>query len=340
MSFYRRNVIRDVPQELIELLVATASDNSAERNLAQEDFAKAITTPLRQAVLYGDIVRNIFTPVKYAPGTTVEWPLDLLAPGQEDEFVAFTSPGIGRPGERRVEGDYVTVPTYEIKNAIQWSLRYAREANWPIVARALRVLEAGFVKKINNDGWNVILTAVVDRDINVNDADAEVGQFTKRLVSLLKTVMIRNAGGNTASVGRGKLTDIFLSPEAVEDIRNWNVDQVDELTRREIYLSSDDGERLTRIFGVNLHPLNEFGQNQEYQLFVTDRLGAQLPAGDVELVVGLDMSADDSFIMPYKREIQIYHDDNLHRRGEEGYYGDGEFGWGVMDNRRVIAGSF
>lgn len=29
--------------------------------------------------------------------------------------------------------------------------------------------------------------------------------------------------------------NLYISPEALEDIRNWGVDQVDEITRREIY---------------------------------------------------------------------------------------------------------
>jgi hypothetical protein len=336
---YRKSLF-NAPEEVLALLRATAADNTAEREAAQYEFAKALELPLRQGVLYGDVVRNIYEPIKYAPGTTIEWPLDLLAPGTEGEFVAYTSPGIGKIGERRVEGDYVMVPTYEIANSIQWALRFAYEANWNVVARALQILEAGFVKKINDDGWHTLLTAAVDRNILVFDADASAGQFTKRLVSLMKTVMVRNAGGNTTSIKQGKLTDLFTSPEAIEDIRNWGLDQVDELTRREIYLATDDADALTRVFGVNLHPLREFGQQQEYQLFFTNTLGGSLQASDYELVVGVDMVNRDSFIMPYKREVQTWPDLNLHRRGEEGYYGRGEFGFAVLDNRRVVAGSF
>jgi hypothetical protein len=336
---YRKNLF-NAPEGVLALLRATASDIPSEREAAQFEFAKGLELPLRQGVLYGDVVRNVYEPIKYAPGTTIEWPLDLLAPGQEDEFVAYTSPGIGKIGERRVEGDYVTVPTYEISHSIQWALRFAFEANWNVVARALQVLEGGFVKKINDDGWHTLLTAAVDRNILVFDGNASAGQFTKRLVSLMKTVMVRNAGGNSTSIRQGALTDMFLSPEAIEDIRNWGIDIVDELTRREIYLAGDDSDAITRIFGVNLHALREFGAGQEYQLFFQNTLGGTIQSSDVELVIGMDMKNRDSFIMPYKREIQTWPDTTLHRRGEEGYYGRGEFGFAVLDNRRVLAGSF
>ena len=97
---------------------------------------------------------------------------------------------------------------------------------------------------------------------------------------------------------------------------------------------------MTRVFGVNLHDLFEFGDGQEYQdYFVTD-LGGSIESSDVELVIGLDQSADDSFVMPVKKEVEIYEDPALHRHQRQGYYGWAEIGFGVLDNRRIIAGSF
>lgn len=334
------NSMWNPPQALIELIKATADDNPNVRADAQWKLAKAIETPLRKGVLFGDVVRNLYQAMPQGPGQ-VEWPLDILSPGREDEFVAYTSPGVGRIAERKVEGDFVTVPTYEISNSIQWNLRFARDANWPVVARALEVLEAGMVKKINDDGWHVVLTAAYDRNILVYDADATAGQFTKRLISLMKTVMVRNGGGNSASLRQSALTDVFLSPESIEDVRNWNLDQVDEITRREIYVAADNGPVVTQVFGVNLHPLHEFGQGQEYQLFYQNKLGGSLQSSDVELVIGLDMRNKDSFIMPVRQEPVVFPDSaNLHRRGEDGYYARAEFGFACLDNRRVLPGSY
>jgi len=323
---------------LIELIRRSGDPDTSVAFPAQHELAKALETPLRQGVLVGDVARNLYESMVMPMGSSIEFPLDLLAPGEEDEFVAYTNPGNGRIAERQVEGDYVQVPTYGITSAIDWLLRYAREARWDVVARAMQVLEASFVKKINDDGWHTMLSAGVDRNILVYDADATAGQFTKRLVSLMKTVMRRNGGGNTASIKRGRLTDMYLSPEALEDIRNWGVDQVDEITRHDIFLAADGG--ITRIFGVNLHDLDEFGENQEYQLFFTNQLTGSLQTADVELVVGVDMSNNDSFLMPIKQEVQIFEDPNLHRQQRAGFYGWAELGFAVLDNRRLILGSF
>ena len=231
------------------------------------------------------------------------------------------------------------IPTYSIASSVDYLLRYAREARWDIVGRAM---EAGFTKKMNDDGWHTILAAGVDRNILVYDGDAVDGMFSKRLVSLMQTVMRRNSGGNSASVGRGRLTDLYVSPEALEDVRNWGLDQVDEVTRREIYTAPEGGAPITRIFGVNLHDLDELGEGQEYQDFFTgsSNLNADLKTGDVELVVGLDQSTNDSFVMPVKEQLQVFEDPTLHRQQRAGYYGFAELGFGVLDNRRVIVGSF
>jgi hypothetical protein len=201
----------------------------------------------------------------------------------------------------------------------------------------MEVLEASFVKKMNDDGWHTILAAGVDRNIVVYDSDASSSQFTKRLVSLMKTVMRRNGGGNSTSANRGLLTDLYVSPEAMEDIRNWGLDQVDEVTRREIYTAADGS--LNRVFGVNLHDLDELGVGQQYQLFYSNTLGASLPGSKTEVVVGLDLRKRDSFIMPVRQEVQIFEDDTLHRQKRAGFYGWAELGFAVLDNRRVLVGA-
>ena len=324
----------------IDLIKRSGSADKNEALAAQRELAVALELPLRKGVLVGDVLDGIFEKINMEPGSAAEFPLDLLAPGTENEHVAYTNPGHGRIPERAVEGDYVMVPTYSVASSIDYLLRYAREARWDVVGRAMQVLEAGFVKKMNDDGWHTLLAAGVDRNILVYDADAAQGQFTKRLISLMKTVMRRNAGGNSGSLNRGRLTDVYLSPEALEDIRNWGLDQVDEVTRREIYRAGDDGSAITRVFGVNLHDMDEIGEGQEYQRFYTDQLLGGLASSDSELVVGIDRSANDSFIMPIRQDVQIFEDDALHRHQRAGFYGWAEVGFAVLDNRRILLGSF
>ena len=326
--------------DFIELLRKSGDANMQVAAAAQHEFAKALETPLRKGVLIGNVLGDIFETFTVEPGGSTEYPLDLVSPGLEGEHVAYTNPGHGRVPEKSVESDFVTIPTYGITSSIDYLIRYAREARWDIAARAMQVLEAGFVKKMNDDGWNTLLAAGVDRNILVYDGDATSGFFTKRLVSLMQTVMRRNGGGNTGSANRGRLTTLYTSPEALEDVRNWGLDQVSDAVRTTIYNAPENGAPITRIFGVDIRDLDELGEGQEYQLFYQQALGGAVQASDLELVIGLDQTSRDSFIMPMKQGLQIFEDPTLHRQQRIGYYGWAEMGFAVLDNRRILLGSF
>jgi len=323
--------------EMTELLRKSGSANKEESLAGVAELAQAFSTPIRKGVMSGDITNGIFSVINLQPGATSEFPLDFLAPGTEKDFVAFTIPNHGRIPERRVEGDSVMVPTYDIGASIDWLLKYARDARWDVVGRAFEVMRSQFVKKINDDAWHTLISAGVDRNISVYDPDAPADTFTKKLISLLKVAMRRNGGGNSSSINRGKLTDLYISPEATEDVRNMGVDQLDEVSRREL-LTNEDGV-LTRLFQTNLHDLDELGDDQEYQLFFENDLSGTMPSGDSQIVVGLDLSSEDSFVMPVRAGVQIFEDDTLHRQRLAGLYGWYEGGVAALDNRRVLIGT-
>lgn len=336
------NLDPKIKAQLDEVLKRSADGNpryaEAYGDFLAKNISKALALPLRQGVLSGDIISDIFTVERFEPGVHVEYPLDFIAPGTEDELVAYTIPDQGYIPQKTFEGDYVAVPTYRIGGSIDWNLKYARDARWNIIARAGQALQVQFVKKKNDDGWHTLLAAAVDRNIVIYDGTAANGQFTKRLISLMKTAMRRNGGGNSTSLNRRMLTDVYFSPEAQEDMRNWNIDQVDEITRRQIFTAGDD--ILSRIFGVNLHVIDELGVGQEYELYFEGALGGTLPSGDVEIVLGLSKNPQSTFMMPVRGPgLELFNDPALHRHQRQGMYGWEEIGFAILDTRDLILGS-
>lgn len=339
------------PQEAIEALRATASNDTEVRGQAQKALAAELNAPLRQGIFDRDNLGGIYEKQVLAPGAQANYPLDFVKPGEEDEFMAFTLPKQGRVPERHVEGDELWVPTFSIGNSIDWSLKYAREARFDVIMRAIRVYEAGFVRKINSDGWRTILGAADGRGLIVHangtapftgstlSPVAAAGQFTKELLSRMKTAMTRGAGGNGNA---GRLTDTYLSMEAMEDIRAWDVDEIDEFTRREIFVSKEYG--LAQIYGVVLHEMTEFGEGQEYEEFLEVTLGnahsVVSSATLKEYCIGLDLSTMDSFVMPIRYELETYEDPALYREQRAGIFGWMEHGFAVLDSRRVLIGEF
>jgi hypothetical protein len=330
---------KKITDEMKELLRAAGSFDFEIAKTAQRELAKALTLPLKRGVLKGDNIGGIFEEIEFEPGAATEFPLDFVAPGTEKDYSAFAIPNTGRIPERSVEGDYLMVPTFSVGAAIDWPLKYARQARWDVVGRALQVLEAMFVRKSNDDGWRTILAAAVFRNIVIHDASAVSGLFTKRLISLLRTQMRRASGGNRTSLSRGRVTDVYMSPEGIEDIRSWDATQVDEMTRREIFLA-DDENGVSKVFNVFLHDVDEFGVGQEYQHYFTNLLGGTMPGDKQEILVALDRENNDSFVNPVRQKLEIYEDMMFHRQQRAGMYGWAEHGYGVLDNRRVLLGAF
>lgn len=332
------NKVMRLTEQQIALLRATASNDLDVAMAAQRAFAQALNEPLRQGIFDEDNLGGIFARQVIPAGAQANYPLDFVRPGTEDlDFTAITLPKQGCVPQRHVEGDELWVPTFQIANSIDWPLKYARDARFDVVQRAVEVYRMGFTRKINEDGWHTVLAAADSRGLVVNDSVAQPGQFTKELVSKMQTAMTRNAGGNGQA---GQLTDLYLSKEALEDLRAWDISEIDDVTRREIL--STAGQNLAMLYGTRLHFMTEYGVGQEYQLYITTVLNRAIAAAnDEEFVVGLDLSTNDSFVQPIRQELQTYEaGPAMHRCQKAGVYGWMEHGYAVLDNRRLLLGTF
>lgn len=327
--------------QIANTLKKIASTDRAASQAASDEFVAAADVAIREVLLSGDITQGIFTPGDWTSQGQPTYLLDLLTPGQEVNFYAYAMPNHGYIPHRFVETDYLKVPTYRIANSIDCLLSLIRDANMPVVQRMMQILEAGFVKKMNDDAWQTVIGAAADRNILINDPNATAGQFTPRLVALMKTFMRRNGGGNSATLNRKILTDLYVSPEAKDDIRAWNLDLVPDAVRANIFYSSDTGTELMKVYDVNIHDMDEFGESQEYQLYFTSTLGASLAASDLELVVGLNLSDKaNTFVRPIREQIKTFEDNTKHREGTFSLYGFGDVGTACLDSRATILGSF
>ena len=336
-------------EKTLELLRAMADVDQRKATAARTAFAQELISPLRRGIFDADNLGEIYSPQVIPAGSTASYPLDFVRPGEEDSYTAYTLAEQGRLPERRVEASEINVPTFKIGNSIDWDIKFMKEARWDIVRRALQVFEAGFVRKINSDGWRCVLAAAADRGLVVEASGSAVltgstsclttapsaGEFTKELVSRMHTAMTRGAGGNGNA---GRMTDLYLSLEAMECVRAWDANRIDEFTRREIFVSSEKG--LARIYGVILHAMTEYGQDQEYDDFLETVLSLSKPGASEQFCIGLDLSTEDSFVMPIKEELEVYDDEALIRYQRMGIFGWMRHGFACLDNRRVLLGAF
>jgi len=313
-----------------------------KKDVDETDEAKALQVtpqaPIQEGIMDGDNHSMIFETSMLGYDENPSFPMDIVAPGTEGDYVAYSMPHTGYIPLRHVEGDEVTLNTYRIANAIDWDIKYSRSARIDVVSRALEVMRAGIVKKMNDDAWHTILAAGLDRGLMVYDSTATQGQFTKKLISLMKITMRRNGGGNSSSMNSFNLTDLFLSPEAMEDIRSWGTSIISDINRADV--EYDPSGTVSRMFGINLHSMTELGEGQEYNNYFTGTLGGSLQASDVELCVGLDLSKRGVFLNPVRGQgLEVYNDESLRRSGYTGFFGSMELSWGILDSRSVLLAS-
>jgi hypothetical protein len=134
---------------------------------------------------------------------------------EAEEFAGETIPFKGEIPEKTVFGDCVQVPMYDIKGAIDYQIEHTDEEAWHHI--------------LDNMTKDVVVYDDCPFPVEVN-VDCTVKPTCD-------------------------LTDIYMSPEALEDIKNWGVDQIDDVTRKEI-LCNDDGKGNLRkccMVGVALH---------------------------------------------------------------------------------------
>jgi len=331
MELKFNNVKVEIKPEDCELLKATARQD-ADAIKHREAFAQVIDRAWRQGVLEPDLIAGIFDRIPLGPGVDAKFPLDFYSPTTEGRYTAFCVPKEGAIPDRITEGDEIYVPTYKIANSISWSLDYARDARWDIVGRAVQAYTNGFTRKMNDDGWHIILKAASEHAVQ-QDTAASSGVFTKKLLTTLMTAIKRFTGGRNSRV-----TDVYLSPEGMADIRNFDYTVVDDLTLRNLLLTPENG--VPQFFGVRLHEMEELGYGQEYQNYLLNTLGVVMPAGDEEFVVALDLQTRDSFVMPIREDMKTFDDPSLHRKMRAGVYGWIEVGFAALDTRRALLGSF
>lgn len=325
-----------------DLLRMTASADEAVAAKARKAFAQVLQGAFRAAVLADDTLGEVYEKVIIPAGAEVKFPLHFLSPGEEEDRIAFVMPKEGAIPQRMIEGDEVYVPTYVVANSIDWPIRYARDARWDVIQSALDVYRYGFVRRFNDDGWHTMIQAAVANG-RVVDAAASAGVFTKLLLTGMMVGIKRLAGGRAS-----KITDLYMSPEGLADIRHWVDSQLDQETRREVQIGRGPAG-VPSLYGINLRELQELGEGQSYQTYIAATDGGNKASwftggggSDVEFCIGLDLSNRPQypFKMPIREDVVTYEDETLKRSARNGIYGWCEIGFCCLDGRYSIIGTF
>lgn len=326
--------------QLTELLRASASADQSVADKAKAQFLALAEEPLNDGVFDGPVIFDkVFKRIDTRGDYNPRFSLHFVTPGTEDDYIAYTIPKCGAIPYRSVVGDEILVNTYRVGNSIDACKHFIENARYDVIEEMTMAFNSGFTMRLNADAQHALAGAAVGRGLtDVTDTAATAGVFTFALVSKMMTEMLRQGGGNMSSTNGFRLTDMLISPEAMGDLRalnvdNWTIDR---------YKVLQDKGTVYNLFGVNFTELVELGAAGTLQDYMVNTLGHALTGGDLEFCLGLDLTdrSRRNFVMPVAKNLTVKDDPYLDRLGRWGFYGDMWVGFGVLDARGVIIGSF
>lgn len=350
----------DATPAQIELIRKTGSHDRSKAFPALEAFA-SILAPVIQVVLDKlATVRSIYSVKTLGENDVAEFPLDVFFDEQDNDiYVHFQSRPGGTPSSFLSELQTVIVPTDTYVGEVSWQNKFARAGRLDVIASYIHKLGQAMVRKEELNGWAVLMStanATTNSLAHVVSSATVTGIFYPELLNAMLTRAKRintSVGKGTAVAAPQGLTDIYLSPEAMADVRSFSYNPVNtrdasggtppDTDSGPVALPEDmrkqilAGAGLPSIFGLVLHELNELGLNFSYDKLFSSYYTGSFTKGTDEVVVGLDQSRDSS-VLPIKGDLIVANDIFHSRSDKSGVIASEELGFAVLDDRNTIFG--
>ena len=353
--------LKNTPEQ-VELIKAMGSRDPGVAREATEAFAAFIGPVVQKVLLQAGTAPLIYTDNQYDEDDSPSYPLDLYYNEGVDHINVWSQNVAGGLPTSHVEGlSEMKIATYRLDSAVSMLKRYARRARLDVVSKSIERMAQEILVKQERNAWAVILKALAEArtggEIHGVEGTNE-GRFmphdVNRLMTRIKRINVSFAGGTPSNWDSKGLTDLFVSPEVMQDIRSFAYNPVNSIgsatttvvpslpdnTREQIWNAAG----MSEIYGVVLHELIELGIDN---FASTDwkkggDTGTAFASDESEILVGLDLSRD-AFIRPVARQADSggtftsLPDDQFVSRAERlGFYGFLEEGRVCLDSRAIV----
>ncbi len=349
-------------EEQVELVKAMASRNRDVAYEAQQALAEFIGPVLSEVIGQAPTLSNLFTSFQFNEMDSPSIPLDLYYDVTAPDYVKVYSTTV--PGGLPTNTVTPTVSemkfnTYRLDSAVDFDKRYAAKSRMDVIGKTFTRIAQEILLRQEDTSANLILGSLADAQTNGQDhlVSASGGNLIlddfNKLLTLAKRINTAWTGGAPEG-GRSKgVTDLIMSPEAVEGLRAMAYNPIntepglgagtaipatDEM-RNSIY--SNGG--IPEFYGISIMEINELGTtNGTAQKFLAT-WNALSSRTDNDLVIGLDRGRESLFRAialdaESGSELSLLADDQYSVRQQKiGYYGSMEEGRMILDNR-VLTG--
>lgn len=349
----------------IELIKAMGSKDQSVSQEAISIFAAFIGPVIQKVIQSAGTASMIYSDKPYNEDDSPSIPLDLYYDETVGAISTWSQSIAGGLPTNHIEGaKEMKVSTYRLDSAISFLKKYARRSRLDVVAKATERMAQEILIKQERNAWAVVLQALAQANTQGLQHVIQTGTDNVFIVPDLSKLITRirrvnaawNAGTPTGTDSEG-ITNLFVSPEIKEQIRNFafnpmNTRQASSGTssiplpdaiRENIFNSAGSSE----IYGVSITDLLELGDGKKYNVLFKEFAGGTTYDGNAfdaatdELLVGVDLSRE-AFLRPIAQNADsgstftAVPDDQWVSRSEKiGFYGALEEGRVCIDSRGV-----
>lgn len=360
--------------EQVELIKALASPNKVKAAEAQEAFAGLITPVVQKVLDNAPTAGAIYTDLPYDEDDSPSIPLDSYFGTDVNNVQVWMQSSPGGLASSHVSGSQeLKVTTYNLTSAVNMLKKYAKKARLDVVSSAINRLAQEILVRQERLAWSVLMKAVGEASTSVNGTATRhiITSTTQNVFQLddFNRVNTRTdrlngsfAAGTPAVPYSKGVTDMFLSPEMMEQVRAFAYQPMntrafpnsDESTalglpdsiREEIFKASG----LPSIFDIALHKVYELGVSHKYnalfEAFAPSSIAhssQNFDATDDEVVIAVDASRE-AFLRPIAKNsltgstVNVVTDDQWAGRSEKmGWFASIEEGRVCVDARAAVA---
>lgn len=307
-------------QEQIELVKAIGSRNKTESMAAQEAFAAAVGPVIGEVLMQMGTASLIYEDYQYGEDESPIFPLDFYYGEGAGAITVWSASKAGGLPSNWIEssGELRFVP-YDLESAVNFDKNYARKTfAFNVLSKAVERMVNEILIKQERQAWATILRALGEArtdgaDHIITSTVENVFQLDdfNRLKTLAKRMSPSYAGGTASNTYSNGVTNLFMSPEQMEQIRGMAYQPMNtrvgapsaateatavplpDSVREEIFRSAG----ASSIYGVGVTELNELGLSRKYNVLFGNYAPASVAhssstfnVSDDEIIVGVDLS--------------------------------------------------
>jgi hypothetical protein len=371
--------------EQIELIQAMGSKNRDTAYEAQVALAEFIGPIINEVINNAPTLSNLFTPLQFNADDNPSIPLDVFYDVSDEDYINVYSthaPGGLPTNQVTPTHTELKIATYKLDTAVSFDKKYASRSRLDVVSKSFTRAAQEVLLKQERTSGNLLLGALAGGSTTVSGTTKKhtiqshrANQFIlddlNAMLTLAKRIRPSWAGGTPVG-GNAGVTDIIVSPETVEDLREMAYNPINTraldgtaaaVEAGAVGVAAPDSVRapmfqsagIPEFYGISVMEIHELGPNSKFQKIwnVLDsssvdnnpnggNTAATVDDGD-DLVLGIDRSRD-AFVRAVavdsdtSSEFSLVADDQYSiRQAKVGWFGSIEEGRVVLDDRALTA---